>query len=86
MGQLTEDKQTSIISKAISDVLKPYIPTLGKQVLNIIKPAAEESVKIVKPSVIEAIKENLPTFSVLTGVIVASLVLSGIFLGKKIWQ
>ena len=68
---LGQDALTNAVAVAVGHAIRPLIPILGKELLEIVKPAAEEAAKVVGPVVANELKKKLPLFAVIAGAVAA---------------
>jgi len=67
----------SYVKDAVAKFIDKQGPYIAEKMAAVIQPAAEKAVNIVKPSVMEALKEYTPTFALITGAVLGGAVLLG---------
>lgn len=77
--QMTMGDATTILADQAMKLLEPLMPALGAKLQEVAGPATEKAMAIVMPK----IKEQIPIFAAITGLVAGALVLVGLILAKK---
>lgn len=74
---LGQDAMTGAIQIAVERALKPLMPVLTKELLGVVKPAAQEAAQVVGPVIRKELADKLPTFALISGAAAAILSIIG---------
>lgn len=80
LSGLGQDELNLLVSRAIERAIKPMIPTLQKHLMEAAEPAAKKAADVIGPVVERKLKEQVPKFAAITGVVTAALTILGMFL------
>lgn len=80
LSGLGQDAMDQVIGSAVERALKPLLPSLGKALVDVVKPAAEKAAAVVGPAVGRELRATLPKFALISGIAAATLSIIGMAL------
>ena len=79
MGQ-APSAAADAVTASVMRLLEPLMPALGTRLSEVAGPATEKAMATAIPK----LKEQLPLFAAITGIVVGVLVVAGMYLSKKL--
>lgn len=71
------------IGAALSKVIDQQGPAIAEKLAVYLEPATQKAVEVIKPSVMEALRDYTPTFAAVAGGMIALSVLAGTWLARR---
>lgn len=79
LGQLPTIPGQDALAMTFANLLAPLMPALGAKLSEAAGPATEKAMGIMIPK----LREQLPLFAAIAGIVTAALVIVGLYIGKK---
>lgn len=84
MGEISSvGEAQDLIGAAMTKFMDQQGPAIAEKLAVYLEPATQKAVDIIKPSVMEALKEYTPTFAAVSGTMIALSVLAGTYLARR---
>jgi len=84
IGELSDLGATEdYIGAAMSRFMDQQGPALAQKLAVYLEPATQKAVEVIKPSVMQALKDYTPTFAAVSGAMIALSVLAGTYLARR---
>jgi len=84
MGELSDlAAAEDYIGAAMAKFMDQQGPAIASKLAVYLEPATQKAVEVIKPSVMQALKEYTPTFAAVSGAMIALSVLAGTYLARR---
>lgn len=84
LGELSDIGQVEqYVGAALTKFMEQQGPAIADKLAVYLQPATQKAVEVIKPSVMEALKEYTPTFAAVAGAMVGVSVLVGTWLARR---
>lgn len=74
------------VSQALASVIDKQGPMIAQKLAEVMEPAVQKAMDVIKPSMMEALKDYTPTFAAIVGGMIALAVLLGVGVSKRTFR